>query len=136
MIEINWKPTRRELRQFSVALIVAAAAVGGLLWWKVGPNQISQVLWIGGPALGLIGLVVPPLMRPVFVGLSLVAFPIGYVVGFVALAFVYYLLVTPIALVFRLLGRDPMHRRFDLSATTYWIRRPETPSAKRYFQQF
>ena len=136
MIDINWKPTGRELRQFSIALIVATAAVGGLLWWRLGPNQISQWLWIGGPVLGVVGLVVPPLMRPVFVGLSLLAFPIGYVVGFVALALIYYLMVTPIGLVFRLLRRDPLHRKFDRSASTYWIRRAETPSAKRYFQQF
>ena len=77
-----------------------------------------------------------PLLRPIFVGLSLLAFPIGYVIGFIALALVYYLMVTPIGLVFRLLGRDPMHRTFDRSAASYWIRRPETPSAKRYFQQF
>jgi hypothetical protein len=136
MIDINWNPTRRELRQFSIALIVAAGVVGGLLWWKLGPNRISTALWVAGPTLGVLGLIVPTVMRPVFIGLSLVAFPIGYVVGFLALALVYYLLVTPIGLVFRLMGRDPMHRRFDRSAPTYWIQRPEAPPARRYFQQF
>jgi hypothetical protein len=136
MLEINWNPQRRELRQFSAALLIATAAIGGILWWRLGPNRISQALWIGGPTLAFLGFVVPPAIRPVFVGLSLVAFPIGYVIGFLALALVYYLLVTPIGLVFRLLGRDPLNRRFDSERASYWIRRPETPSAKRYFQQF
>jgi len=136
MIEINFNPSRRELRQFSVALVVACAVIGGLLWWKLGPNRFSQVLWLGGPALAALGWISPPAMRPVFIGLSLLAFPIGYVVGFVALALVYYLLVTPIGLVFRLIGRDSMHRKFDRSADTYWIRRAKSPPVKRYFQQF
>jgi hypothetical protein len=136
MIAINWNPDRRELRQFSIALLVFTGAIGGILWWKLGPNRISQTLWFGGPLLAALGLVVPKAIRPVFVGLSLLAFPIGYVVGFVALALVYYLLITPIGLVFRLLGRDPLHRKPDSALGTYWISRGETPPAKRYFQQF
>ena len=136
MIAINWNPDRRELRQFSVALLVFTVAIGGILWWKIGPNRISQALWIGGPLLAALGLAVPRALRYVFVGMSLLAFPIGYVVGFVALALVYYLLITPIGLVFRLLGRDPLHRKPDASLDTYWISRGETPPAKRYFQQF
>lgn len=136
MIAINWSPNRRELRQFSIALFIFTAALGGILWWRLGPNSISQALWIGGPALSLVGLAVPPVMRPVFVGLSLLAFPIGYVVGFIALALVYYLLITPIGLFFKLTGRDSMHRKFDEARGSYWIERPPTPPARRYFQQF
>jgi hypothetical protein len=136
MIAINWKPDRRELRQFSTALLVFSVLVGGLLWWKLGPNNISQVLWVGGPILAALGLALPPAMRPVFIGMSLLAFPIGYVVGFIALSLVYYLLVTPIGLFFRLIGRDSMHRKFDRTSDSYWIRRPESLPAKRYFQQF
>jgi len=136
MIELNWHPTRRELRQFSLALIVATAALGGILWWRLGPNQASQILWVAGPALGLLGLLVPPAMRPLFIGLSIVAFPIGYVIGFIALALVFYGLVTPIGLVFRLIRRDSLHRRLDRGASTYWIERTHQHTAKRYFQQF
>ena len=71
-----------------------------------------------------------------FVGLSLLAFPIGYVVSFVALALVSSFLITPIGLVFRLLGRDPLYRKPDANCGTYWISRGEAPPAKRYFQQF
>ena len=57
-------------------------------------------------------------------------------VGFVALLLVYYGLVTPIGLVFRLMGRDPLQRRFDRALDSYWIRRRSSLPAKRYFQQF
>ncbi len=136
MIDINWNPTKRELRQFSVALLVASGLVGGLLWWRLGPNPWSQALWIGGPIASVIGLLAPPAIKPLFLGLTLLAFPIGLVIGTLALALVYYGMVTPIGLVFRLFGRDLMKRKPDPEATSYWIRRPSQVPAKRYFQQF
>ena len=39
----------------------------------------------------------------------------------VPLALVYYLVLTPIGLVSRLV-RDPLRRRFDARAASYWIR--------------
>lgn len=136
MIDLNLNPNRKELRQFSVALIVATALVGGLLWWKLGPNPWSQGLWIGGPIAGLLGLVVPIAIKPLFIALSVLAFPIGLVIGTLALAMVYYGLVTPIGLFFRIIGRDSLNRKFDPNASSYWIRRHPRPGAGRYFQQF
>lgn len=136
MIDLNLNPSKKELRQFSIALIVATAVVGGLLWWKLGPNPWSQRLWIGGPVLGLLGLLVPIAMKPLFIALSVLAFPIGLVIGTLALTLVYYGVITPVGLVFRLIGRDPLQRRFDRGASTYWITRNVRPGAKRYFQQF
>ena len=136
MIDLNLNPSRKELRQFSVALIVATAVVGGLLWGKLGANPWSYALWIGGPVAGLIGLALPIAIKPVFIALSVVAFPIGMVVGTLAMAVVYYLVITPLGVVFRLSGRDPLYRRFDRSAATYWIARKSRPGAAKYFQQF
>lgn len=136
MIDLNLDPDRKELRQFSIALIVATAVVGGLLWWKMGPNPWSKGLWFGGPLAGLLGLAVPKAMKPLFIALTLLAFPIGLVIGTLALLLVYYGMITPIGLVFRLLGRDPLQRSLDRAAPSYWIRRPASPPAKRYFRQF
>lgn len=136
MIDLNLNPNRKELRQFSIALIVATGLVGGLLWWKLGPNPWSQGLWIGGPIAGAIGLAIPIAIKPLFIVLSIVAFPIGIVIGTLALAIVYYLMITPIGLVFRLVGRDSMSRRFDPSASSYWIPRSVRQGSARHFQQF
>lgn len=136
MIDLNLNPNRKELRQFSIALIVAAAAVGGILWWRLGPNPWSQGLWIGGPIAGLIGLAIPIAIKPLFIALSVIAFPIGMVIGTLALVLVYYGVITPIGLVFKLIGRDPLHRKFDPEAPTYWLRRKGRLPAARYFRQF
>ena len=55
--------------------------------------------------------------------------------SFVLLASFYFLLLTPIALLFRLIGRDPLHRRFDRGESSYWAPRKPTASLDRYFHQ-
>ena len=76
------------------------------------------------------------MLQPVFIGMTLLAFPIGMVIGTLAMALTYYLLITPIGLVFRLFGRDLMHRKLDPEAETYWIERPPQVPPERYFRQF
>lgn len=136
MIDLNLKPSERQLKQFGVAFLVAGLVVAGVLWWRIGPNLASKILWGVGPVACLVGLVAPRALQPVFIALTLLAFPIGLVIGNVAMALTYYLIVTPIGLVFRLIGRDPLHRKLDREAASYWIERPPQVPAERYFRQF
>ncbi len=136
MLEINWKPSDRELRQFAVAFLVAAVAIGSVAWWKWEAPTAARILWGLGPIVALLGLLAPKAVKPIFVLLTLVAFPIGMVLGHVLMGLVFYLLLTPVALFFRLLGRDVLHRRYDPEASTYWIRRRPPADASRYFRQF
>jgi hypothetical protein len=62
--------------------------------------------------------------------------PVGSVVSQVLLAVVYFVVVTPLALVMRASGRDPLERRLDPAAPTYWIRRDGVRPMAGYFRQF
>jgi len=137
MISINWHPTNRELRQFAGIWFPAFWAIVGLLvgfrtgWW-----HIVLPVWATVAAVSVAGLIWPRLMRPIFVAWIVAAFPIGWTVSHLLLAAVYYLLITPLGLVMRLVGRDKLQMRFDKSATSYWIPRPPPPPVSRYFRQF
>ena len=60
-----------------------------------------------------------------------IAWPIGMVVATVLLAVIYYGLFTPVALIFRLTGRDKLERKLLPEATSYWKVRetPRTPAS-------
>ena len=94
------------------------------------------MLWAVGPVVALVGLAVPKALKPLFIALTVIAWPIGMVIGTVLLGLTYYVVVTAVGLGFKLLGKDPMHRRFDRDAATYWIRRPQRTDVSRYFRQF
>ena len=137
LMEIEWHPTGRQLRVFGVsgllASIVAAAVLlllwGGVLFWAL------LVLAAGG-AIFLCSLVSPRAARILYIGLTLAAMPIGMVVSLVLLAGFYFLLLTPLAIIFRLMGRDPLHRRFDPAAESYWVPHRPSETMERYFHQF
>jgi len=137
LLNVNWNPGRRELRVFGAAAIIAGALLGLLLHWVKGLAMPWTLAIVGlGVAVGLASLLSRRLGRVLFVGLTLAAMPIGLVVSFVVMALFYFLLLTPLALVFRLLGRDALDRRFTHDGGSYWRPHEQTTQLKRYFQQF
>ena len=136
LIEINKNPSQRELKWFGVLLAVFFAVVAGLLWWRVSEPTAAVVVLGLGLVLVVVYAAFPGLRRWVFLGWMYAALPIGWVVSHVLLGIIFYLIMTPIGLTMRLLGYDPMLRRFDRGADTYWVRRDRESDARRYFRQF
>ena len=63
------------------------------------------------------------------------AFPIGWTVSQFMLLVLFYVVFTPVALVFRLMRRDALGlRRRD--AASYWAVKPGAARAEDYFRQF
>ncbi len=125
----------RDLRVFGVALAVFTGLAArwldrhGMTPWALGT--------LGLGALGLVAAALwPRALRPAFVGLSIATYPVGLVVSTLLLAVIYFVLLGPIALLLRALGRDKLGLRFDRSATTYFHARPPAPPRARYFRQF
>lgn len=124
--------TRQAVRSFGLTVGVLLALIGAVLWWRNGWVATPWVYgWSGvGLALVLLGLVWPRGLTPVYrvwMGLAVV---LGFVMTRVILSLVFFAVVTPIALVFRLLRRDPLSRKPDPEQPTYWLPktyRDETP---------
>jgi hypothetical protein len=137
MLEFNRNPSRRELRQFAGIWFPAFfALVGGLILFKTGGLLVPIVLWTPALLVSIIGLVRPTWVRPVYLFWMYAAAPIGWLVSRLILAIVYYLVITPIGIVLRLVKRDPLQERFDPSAPTYWVPREPVRDTSRYFRQF
>jgi len=137
VIEINRNPTRKDLNQFGFIWLGFLAFFGVIARFKLGEPTVALVLWVAAVVVPVVGWLIPSVMRAVFLGMSYAAWPIGFVVSHVILALVYYLVFTPVGLAMRIFGYDPMKRRFDEAAPSYWVKRdPVESEAKRYFRQF
>ncbi|NCY22357.1 hypothetical protein EBX31_10440 [bacterium] len=109
MISVQWNPERKQLRQFAAIWFPAfCALVGWMVGKKTGHWAGVEILWVVCAVVAVAGFLHPPLIRPVFVGLILATFPIGWVVSHVLLGVIFYGLVTPIGLILRLTGHDPL----------------------------
>ncbi len=103
----------------------------------VEPSGVAGSLWAIGTAGAVLIWIIPVAGRQLYVGWMLAAVPIGWTISHAILAIVYYVVVTPIGLLMRLVGRDPMQRRLDRSGSgSYWIERPPESGSSRYFRQF
>jgi hypothetical protein len=136
MIRIEHNPSRRQLTVFGLLWLVFFGILGATAWWKNGSFVAPSVFWAIGTLVPALGLIWPEVLRIVYLLATYVSFPIGFVVSYVILAVVYYIVLTPIGLIMRLFGYDPMQRSFDHSAKTYWSPRKQDESTEQYFRQF
>ena len=136
LIRIDHNPPRWQLSIFGVAWLVLFGVVGGLVLGAGGSVPAAGGLWSVGVFVPLAGWLLPGLMRIVYLTAAYAALPIALVISHLMLLAVYYLLVTPTGVLMRLLGHDPLARRFDASAQTYWCPRDRAENVGRYFRQF
>ena len=136
MIRIEHNPTRRQLTVFGLLWLAFFGVLGATSWCKTGSFATACAFWAIGTTIPAIGLVRPATLLIFYLIASYATFPIGFVLSYVILAVVYYLVLTPIGIVLRLTGKDPMQRRFDRSAKTYWTTREAEDTSERYFKQF
>ena len=59
---------------------------------------------------------------------------LGAIVAPIAMGFVFFLVVTPIGFIMRIMGKDLLKKRYDKKRGTYWIKRDKLVSSmKRQF---
>jgi hypothetical protein len=85
--------------------------------------------------MGLAGLARPSLLRWLFVGWMKVAFPLNWIVSELVLALIFYVVLTPLALFFRLVGRDALDLKVSAGRASYWVPKPPASDVRRYFRQ-
>jgi hypothetical protein len=136
LIPINRNPSRRQLNVFGAAWLIFFGIVGVMVLRGSGALSTAAAVWAGAVAVPAIGWFRPALMRWVYIGLACATFPIGWVVSHAILAALYYLLLTPLGLLMRLARYDPMAKRFDRGAKTYWGKREESDDPGQYFKQY
>jgi hypothetical protein len=127
----NSPSTPKELRQFGF-LVGGVFAVIGL--WPIVFHGESPRLWamILGSLLIVLGAVVPQSLKQVHLGWMKVGHVLGSINTTIILGIIYYLLITPMGIVMRLMGKDSMHRALAKETTTYRVvRAPRSPQHMR-----
>lgn len=141
MVDINWKPDTRQLRQFGWISLVGFGIIGAAVGYKFGhfENQtwtVPGILWGIAGLSAILAVIWPGGLRPLYWGLMCISAIIGPIVSTVALLLIFLLVFTPLALWFKIIGRDELRRKLDPNAESYWVDAPPTPKPASYFRQF
>jgi len=145
LVEINFNPDRRTLRQFGVIAFLGFGVLAALAYYErlvfaFGLGDARVPLTAGFAVVGslalLFSLVAPKANRFIYLGLALLSFPIGFVLSYLIMGALFFLIIGPIAVLMRLFGRDAMHRRYDPKAATYWSSARRPRDKESYFHQY
>jgi len=134
MITPQWHPDTKHLRQFAVISLFGFAAMGYVVWRTHAAALPAALLALFGVVVCVVGLVRPTWIRPVYLGLMAITLPIGWVVSGILLRLVFYVVLTPVGLLFRAVGRDALRLRRP-TTESYWIDHDGPDDPAGYFRQ-
>ena|SRR2546429_9635208 len=133
--DIPLRPTHKTLKQFAAGCLVIFPAVAAFQYFKLGHHLLGIIFVAIGLTIGPLGLIKPAAIRWFFVIWMVLAFPIGWLVSQLMLALLFYLILTPVALLFRLRGRDLLARKKPISAS-FWLPKQSPEDVRSYFRQY
>lgn len=125
MIDFDFTTGKKEIQLFSrilpVALLFWATVLGFAHHWS---GNSEWILYGIAVVLFFWGMTSPSTLRPVYVGWMYFTRVFAFLLTTLVLGLVFYIGVTGVGLLMRLLGKNPLDRKLDRSATTYWIKQP------------
>ncbi len=127
-------PDHKELRKFSWILGGAFLALGAFAWWR--GSGAANYLLAPGAIIAVVGTILPGALRWLFFAWMALGLVLGTIVTSIILTLVFLLAVTPIGLIMRMVGRDPMERELDRQASTYWLPKENTSEDRTRFEKY
>lgn len=124
----------KDLKQFGSALAAILLVFGVINFLK---GRIGFYPWFFGLSVVtiLLVLVAPKCIKPIFIVFSKIGHAIGWVNSRIILALIYSIFVTPIAIVMKVIGRDPLNRKIDKKETSHWIKHATVKATKENLEK-
>jgi hypothetical protein len=122
-------------RNFGLVFAGFFAVVGTLGLWQ---HSGRWPIWLG-LAVVMLGLAMaaPKVLAPLNWAWTRFGLLLHAIVSPVVLGIIFYLCIAPIGLLMRLSGKDPLRRRYEPAADSYWIKRvPPGPEPQSFKNQF
>ena len=130
---MDHRPDTKELRNFGLLVGGVFSVIG--VWpmlWRGEPLSLWAV--IIGSLLIVAGGLAPTWLAPIHRGWMWIGHVLGWINTRIILGVIFYGLITPIGIVFRLLGKDTMGQSLSDASPTYRVNRQPRPSSHMKFQ--
>jgi hypothetical protein len=125
----------KEVRRFGLVALVLFGVLCGAGFWR---ESLVAVMCFGFlSATGACLAMWPAYLRSVYRGWTKIAYAISKTTTYIALAACYFAIITPAALIKRVLGGRPLPMKPDKESPSYWVTRSETLQPReRYFKRY
>ena len=120
-------PDKQELRKFGFIFATGLVLIFGLFFPWLLEKASPSWPWIVAAVFAGSALILPQILKPVFIAWMKIGHVLGWINTRIILGVVFFIIFAPVALLMRLFGNDPMHRRLDEAAKTYRINSEKLP---------
>jgi hypothetical protein len=133
--DLDLDPSPKRLRTFGFIGAVILAVFAAMSFLR-GSHHAAMFAFVGVVLVAIVAAVAPRGLRLAWRVLTIATFPIGWLVSRLLLALLFFLVLTPIALVLRVARKGPHVHGFAPEADTYWIDTSREKSSESYLEQF
>jgi hypothetical protein len=131
----NIKESKKDLRRFGLTVGIVLLAIASLLYWK-GKENYTAFGIIGG-FLVVVSILFPIILRPLNKIWMTLAILMGWIMTRVILIVIFFIVLTPLGLIARLIGKDFLDLKIDKEKNSYWeVRDKKGEAAVDYERQF
>ncbi len=131
----NIKFANSELSKFGITIGIILFIIAGIFLWI--ENDLYIVLLYISLILIITGVLFPFLLKPVYLIWMVFSYIISWFMTRIILSLLFYLIITPIGLISRLLGKQFLELRWNKLKGSYWnIRKKENYITDHYEKQF
>lgn len=111
---------KREQRKFGLLVGGIIILIGSARWAFHGFESLPIYWWWVGTTLALLGLIIPIALQPVLFAWLKLAKALNWLITHLLLITLFYIVITPLGIGYRLLKEDPLHRAWLPDAESYW----------------
>ena len=130
----NIPNSNKDIRSFGITIGIILFIISGLLMYY--NKEIYQVIGIIALTFIGLGLIIPVVLKPFYFVWMTFAAILGWIMTRVILSLVFYLIITPIGLLARLLGEDFLALK-KTESDSHWNYRDSTKELNQdYEKQF
>ena len=131
----NIKTGKKDIRSFGITFGIIFLIIAGFLYYQE-KDSFQLFIYLAGSFSGL-GIILPIILKPFYMIWMIFAVILGWFMTKVILSLLFYLIITPIGLFLRIIGKDLLNLKEKKQQKSYWnMRNSEEEQNQNYEKQF
>jgi multisubunit Na+/H+ antiporter MnhG subunit len=122
---------RGNLKKFGVTMGIAFLVIAMVILFR--QRHSPAVFFIVSAIFFACGIILPQILKPFYIFWMRLAFVLSWVNTRLLLVLLFYLIFTPVGLCMRLLHLDPLERKIEKNAESYWRKKEKQADYERQF---
>lgn len=130
--------TRRDIRKFSITIALVLVVITAFLFWKDKENFLLSISSLLAIIFFLVtfAFLAPQLIKPIYLLWMSLAILLGWVMTRLILSLLFYLVLTPVGLLGRVVRKQFLNLTLDKNKNSYWCRYTSKVVKESYEKQF